>query len=80
MLKSSSVSPGKPVIKVVLLAIAAVLSVVLFADMVIPVVIDEVGNLTGDYSRYNTLLYLLPMVGVFGLMVLIVRVFTDDKR
>lgn len=69
-----------PVIKVVLLAIAAVLSVVLFADMVIPVVIDEVGNLTGDYSRYNTLLYLLPMVGVFGLMVLIVRVFTDDKR
>lgn len=69
-----------PVIKVVLLAIAAVLSVVLFADMVIPVVIDEVGNLTGDYSRYNTLLYLLPMVGVFGLMVLIVRVFTEDKR
>ena len=62
------------------MAIAAVLSVVLFADMVIPVVIDEVGNLTGDYSRYNTLLYLLPMVGVFGLMVLIVRVFTDDKR
>lgn len=69
-----------PVIKVVLLAIAAVLSVVLFADMVIPVVIDEVGNLTGDYNRYNTLLYLLPMVGIFGLMVLIVRVFTENNR
>lgn len=69
-----------PIVKVVILGIAAVLGIVLFADMVIPIVIDTVGNLTGDYNRYNTLLYLLPMVGIFGLMVLVVRVFADDKR
>lgn len=69
-----------PIIKVVVLGIAAVLGIVLFADMVIPIVIDTVSDLTGDYGRYNTLLYLLPMVGVFGLMILLVRVFAEDKR
>lgn len=69
-----------PIVKVVLLGIAVVLGIVLFADMVIPIVIDTVGNLTGDYNRYNTILYLLPMVGIFGLMILVVKVFTEDKR
>ena len=69
-----------PIIKVVILGIAVVLGIVLFADMVVPIVIDTVGNLTGDYNRYNTLLYLLPMVGIFGLMVLVVRVFTENNR
>lgn len=69
-----------PIVKVVILGIAVVLGIVLFADMVVPIVIDTVGNLTGDYNRYNTLLYLLPMVGIFGLMILVVRVFTEDKR
>lgn len=69
-----------PIVKVVILGIAVVLGIVLFADMVIPIIIDTVGNLTGDYDRYNTLLYLLPMVGIFGLMVVVVRVFTNDKR
>ena len=68
---------GDPIVKVVILGIAAVLGIVLFADMVIPIIIDTVGSLTGDYSRYNTLLYLLPMVGIFGLMVIVVRVFTN---
>ena len=68
-----------PIVKVVLLGIAVVLGIVLFADMVIPIVIETVGNLTGDLNRYNTLLYLLPMVGIFGLMVLVVRVFTNNK-
>lgn len=70
----------EPITKVVILGIAIVLGIVLFAEMVIPIIIDTVGNLTGDYNRYNTLLYLLPMVGIFGLMVLAVRVFTNDKR
>lgn len=70
----------EPITKVIILGIAIVLGIVLFAEMVIPVIIDTVGNLTGDYNRYNTLLYLLPMVGIFGLMVLAVRVFTNDKR
>ena len=69
-----------PIVKVVVLGIAVVLGIVLFADMVIPIVIDTVGNLTGDYNRYNTILYLLPMVGIFGLMILVVKVFTEDKR
>ena len=69
-----------PIVKVVVLGIAVVLGIVLFADMVIPIVIDTVGDLTGDYNRYNTILYLLPMVGIFGLMILVVKVFTDDKR
>lgn len=69
-----------PIVKVVILGIAVVLGIVLFADMVIPIVIDTVADLTGDYNRYNTLLYLLPMVGIFGLMILVVKVFTDDKR
>lgn len=69
-----------PIVKVVILGIASVLGVVLFADMVIPIIIDTVGDLTGDYNRYNTLLYLLPMVGIFGLMILIVRVFTENNR
>lgn len=69
-----------PIVKVVILGIAVVLGIVLFADMVIPIVIDTVGDLTGDYNRYNTLLYLLPMVGIFGLMILVVRVFTENNR
>lgn len=73
-------SDSDPIVKVVILGIAVVLGIVLFADMVIPIIIDTVGNLTGDYDRYNTLLYLLPMVGIFGLMVVVVRVFTNDKR
>ena len=72
-------SDTEPIVKVVILGIAVVLGVILFADMVIPIIIDTVGNLTGDNSRYNTLLYLLPMVGIFGLMVLVVRVFTNNK-
>lgn len=69
-----------PIVKVVILGIAVVLGIVLFADMVIPIVIDTVGDLTGDYNRYNTLLYLLPMVGIFGLMILVVKVFTENNR
>lgn len=69
-----------PIVKVVILGIAVVLGIVLFADMVVPIVIDTVGDLTGDYNRYNTLLYLLPMVGIFGLMILVVRVFTENNR
>lgn len=72
-------SDTEPIIKVVILGIATVLGIILFSDMVIPIIIDTVGNLTGDYARYNTLLYLLPMVGIFGLMVLVVRVFTNNK-
>lgn len=69
-----------PIVKVVILGIAVVLGIVLFADMVVPIVIDTVGDLTGDYNRYNTLLYLLPMVGIFGLMILVIRVFTENNR
>lgn len=72
-------SDTEPIVKVVILGIAVVLGIILFSDAVIPIIIDTVGNLTGDYSRYNTLLYLLPMVGIFGLMVLVVRVFTNNK-
>lgn len=72
-------SDTEPIVKVVILGIAVVLGVILFADMVIPIIIDTVGSLTGDNARYNTLLYLLPMVGIFGLMVLVVRVFTQNK-
>lgn len=69
-----------PIVKVVILGIAVVLGIMLFADMVIPIVIDEIGGLTGDLNRYNTLLYLLPMVGIFGLMILVIRVFTENNR
>lgn len=69
-----------PIVKVVILGIAVVLGVVLFADMVIPIVIEEIGGLTGDLNRYNTFLYLLPMVGIFGLMILVIKVFTENKR
>lgn len=68
------------IVKVVVLGIAIVLGVVLFAEMVVPIVIDTVGDLTGDYNRYNTLLYLLPMVGIFGLMVIVARYFTSGAR
>ena len=70
----------EPIVKVVILGIAIILGIVLFSDAVIPIIIETVGGLTGDNARYNTLLYLLPMVGIFGLMVLVVRVFTNDKR
>ena len=68
------------IVKVIVLGIAVVLGIVLFAEMVIPMVIDSVGNLTGDNARYNTLLYLLPMVGIFGLMVVVTRYFTSGSR
>lgn len=66
--------------KVIVLGIAVVLGVLLFAQMVVPIVIDTVGDLTGDYNRYNTLLYLLPMVGILGIMVVISRYFTSGSR
>ena len=68
------------IVKVIVLGIAVVLGIVLFAEMVIPIVIDTVANLTGDYNRYNTLLYLLPMVGIFGLMVVVTRYFTSGSK
>lgn len=68
------------IVKVIVLGIAIVLGIVLFAEMVVPIVIDTVGDLTGDYNRYNTLLYLLPMVGIFGLMVVVTRYFTGGAR
>ncbi len=66
--------------KTIILGIAVVLGIVLFSEMVIPIVIDSVGNLTGDYNRYNTLLYLLPMVGIFAIMVIISRYFTEGSK
>lgn len=68
------------IVKVIVLGIAVVLGIVLFAQMVIPIVIDTVADLTGDYNRYNTLLYLLPMVGIFGIMVVVTRYFTSGSR
>ena len=68
------------IVKVIVLGIAVVLGIVLFAQMVIPIVIDTVANLTGDYDRYNTLLYLLPMVGIFGIMVVVTRYFTSGSK
>lgn len=68
------------IVKVIVLGIAVVLGIVLFAEMVIPMVIDSVGGLTGDNARYNTLLYLLPMVGIFGLMVVVTRYFTSGSK
>ena len=68
------------IVKVIVLGIATVLGIVLFAQMVIPIVIDTVADLTGDYNRYNTLLYLLPMVGIFGLMVVVTRYFTSGSK
>ena len=68
------------IVKVIVLGIAIVLGIVLFAEMVIPMVIDSVGGLTGDNARYNTLLYLLPMVGIFGLMVVVTRYFTSGSK
>ena len=68
------------IVKVIVLGIAIVLGIVLFAQMVIPIVIDTVGNMTGDYDRYNTLLYLLPMVGIFGIMVVVTRYFTSGSK
>lgn len=68
------------IVKVIVLGIAVVLGIVLFAEMVIPMVIDSVGELTGDNARYNTLLYLLPMVGIFGLMVVVTRYFTSGSK
>ena len=68
------------IVKVIVLGIAVVLGIVLFAQMVIPIVIDTVADLTGDYDRYNTLLYLLPMVGIFGIMVVVTRYFTAGSK
>lgn len=68
------------IVKVIVLGIAVVLGIVLFAQMVIPIVIDTVADLTGDYNRYNTLLYLLPMVGIFGIMVVVTRYFTAGSK
>lgn len=68
------------IVKVIVLGIAVVLGIVLFAQMVIPIVIDTVADLTGDYNRYNTLLYLLPMVGIFGIMVVVTRYFTSGSK
>lgn len=66
--------------KVIVLAIAIVVGVICFSTFCIPLVIDSVGDLVGDYSRYNTILYLLPMVGIFGMMVVVVRYFTSGSR
>ena len=66
--------------KVIVLAIAIVVGVICFSTFCIPMVIDSVGELVGDYNRYNTILYLLPMVGIFGMMVVVVRYFTSGSK
>ena len=66
--------------KVIVLAIAIVVGVICFSTFCIPLVIDSVGDLVGDYARYNTILYLLPMVGIFGMMVVVVRYFTSGSK
>jgi len=71
---------SESITKVVVLAIAVIVGIVLFADATIPIVIESVGNLTGDNARYNTLLYLLPMIGIFAMMIIVVRYFTDGSK
>lgn len=71
---------SESITKVVVLAIAVIVGITLFADATIPIVIESVGNLTGDNSRYNTLLYLLPMIGIFAMMVIVVRYFTEGSK
>lgn len=66
--------------KVVILAVMVIVGITIFANAVIPIVIDTIGDLTGDNSRYNTILYLLPLVAILGLVVLVVRKFTDGGR
>ena len=51
--------------KVIVLGIAVVLGILLFAQMVVPIVIDTVGDLTGDYNRYLPVI-LLIVCGVAG--------------
>ena len=71
---------SESITKVVVLAIAVIVGITLFADATIPIVIESIGNLTGDNARYNTLLYLLPMIGIFAMMVIVVRYFTDGSK
>lgn len=71
---------SESITKVVVLAIAVIVGITLFADATIPIVIESIGGLTGDNARYNTLLYLLPMIGIFAMMVIVVRYFTDGSK
>lgn len=61
---------------VVILAIAVIIGVVIFANAVIPMSIDAIGSLTGDDMRYNTIMYIVPLTAILGLVVLIARHFT----
>ena len=61
-------------------SVAAVVGLALLCCMVIPVGVDFISQLTGDYAKWNSLLYVVIIATIIVLIVGVIRFYTRDKR
>lgn len=59
-------------------SIAAVIGILMICSLVIPVGVDQIMSLTGDYAQWNPMLLLVITMVIIGLVIAIVRYFTTS--
>ena len=59
---------------------AALVGIVLICALVIPVGIDQINSLTGDYAQWNGLLEVVIVMCIVGLIVGIIRFFSSNSK
>lgn len=61
-------------------SIAFVIGIVMICALVIPVGVDQIASLTGDYSTWNGLLEVAIVMIIVGFIIAIVRYFTTSSK
>lgn len=60
-------------------SIAAFIGIVMLCALVIPVAVQQIGSLTGDMMKWNSMLYLVVTMCVIGLIIGVIRYFTGSS-
>lgn len=61
-------------------SIAFVVGIVMICALVIPVGVDQIATLTGDYAEWNSLLEVAIVMIIVGFIIAIVRYFTSSSK
>lgn len=61
-------------------SVAAVVGLALLATFVIPTGIDFISSLTGNYAKYNSLLYVVLIAAIIVLIVGVIRFYSNKSR
>lgn len=61
-------------------SLAAIIGIALLCAAVIPIGVDFIGGLTGESTRYQGLLYLVITMCVLGLVIGVIRFYSNSKR